>query len=66
MIIFSAKTFHENPREVYKAAMKGAVKVTHSHLGESFILKVDDASNGKAISDKDFYSDELVILGKDK
>jgi hypothetical protein len=42
MEIFTAKTFHESPREVYKAAMKGAVKVTHSHLGESFILKVDD------------------------
>lgn len=31
---FTAKQFHENPRDVYRAAEKAAVTITHRFYGE--------------------------------
>lgn len=38
MKTFTAKTLHDNPSEVYRAAVKEPVKVTHKHHGDMVIL----------------------------
>lgn len=38
MITFTAKEFHETPTQVYRAAVKEAVKITHAHHGDFYIM----------------------------
>lgn len=41
MKTFTAKTLHDNPSEVYRAAVKEPVKITHKHHGD-FIISSSD------------------------
>ena len=38
MKTFTAKTLHDNPSEVYRAAVKEPVKITHKHHGDFIVI----------------------------
>lgn len=45
VITFSAKKLHDNPSEVYRAANRGPVVITHKHHGKLVLCSIDDFSN---------------------
>ena len=38
MKTFTAKTLHDNPSEVYRAAVKEPVKITHRYFGSMILI----------------------------